>query len=149
LQGCKPFSGNVNEISAFSRIGEGIWNSIKPDVVEYGGGLVISKNGLNQINNKQETSVELANSTMDGGPAMRKDSVGTSFSTPKVSHIAAILKKLYPEENVNMIRALIAQGARLPGDLFRTPTLEAVQYFGYGLPEIDRVTINTVHLLTF
>jgi len=37
--------GNEYDISAFSRIGSGIWDQIKPDVVEFGGGLIVSRNG--------------------------------------------------------------------------------------------------------
>lgn len=141
--------GGKNEISAFSRIGSGIWDTIKPDVVEYGGGVIMSKNGMPQIREHETTSPELIRSTLHGGSAIGRDSVGTSFSTPKVAHLAAILKQLYPDENINLIRALIAQGARLPGDFFLNPTKISVQRFGYGLPLLDRVTKNTDHRITF
>lgn len=141
--------GGENEISAFSRIGTGIWNTIKPDVVECGGGVIMSKNGMTQIREHETTSPELIRSTLHGGSAIGKDSVGTSFSTPKVAHLAAILKQLYPDENVNLIRALIAQGARLPGAFFLNPTKTSVQHFGYGLPLLNRVTMNTDHRVTF
>lgn len=141
--------GGENDISAFSRIGAGIWNTIKPDVVEYGGGLIVSKNGMQQIREHEATSPELIRSTLHGGGAIGRDSVGTSFSTPKVAHLAAVLKQLYPNESVNLIRALIAQGARLPGDFFLNPTKTSVQYFGYGLPILERITKNTDHRITF
>jgi hypothetical protein len=141
--------GGKNDISAFSRIGTGIWDTIKPDVVEYGGGVIMSKNGVPQIREHEVTSPELIRSTLHGGSAIGKDSVGTSFSTPKVAHLAAILKQLYPDENINLIRALIAQGARLPDDFFLNPTKISVQRFGYGLPLLDRVTKNTDHRITF
>src|SRR5699024_9455623 len=41
--------GDKDEIAPYSRIGTGIWGHIKPDVVEYGGGMKVSKNGLNNI----------------------------------------------------------------------------------------------------
>jgi hypothetical protein len=141
--------GGKNEISAFSRIGTGIWDTIKPDVVEYGGGVIMSKNGMPQIREHETTSPELIRSTLHGGSAIGKDSVGTSFSTPKVAHLAAILKQLYPDENINLIRALIAQGARLPDDFFLNPTKTSIQHFGYGFPLLDRVTMNTDHRVTF
>ncbi|MDP1694690.1 MAG: S8 family peptidase [Candidatus Woesearchaeota archaeon] len=141
--------GGENGISAFSRIGTGIWDTIKPDVVEYGGGVIMSKNGIPQIREHETTSPELIRSTLHGGSAIGKDSVGTSFSTPKVAYLAAILKQLYPDENINLIRAFIAQGARLPDDFFLNPTKTSVQYFGYGLPILDRVIKNTDHRVTF
>ncbi|MDD3685864.1 MAG: S8 family peptidase [Bacteroidales bacterium] len=141
--------GDDNDISAFSRIGTGIWDTIKPDVVEYGGSLIISKNGDNLVKQNSTTSPELLRSTLHGGSAIGQDSVGTSFSTPKVAHIAAIIKQLYPEEGVNLIRAFIVQGARLPKDYFRNPTKKSIQYFGYGLPSLERVVKNTDYRVTF
>lgn len=141
--------GGGNDISAFSRIGTGIWETIKPDVVENGGGLIISRNGTFLIKQHEVTSPELIRSTLHGGGAIGKDSVGTSFSTPKVTHIAAILKQFYPDESVNLIRAFIVQGARLPNDFFVNPTKKSIQYFGYGLPSLERVTKNTEHRVTF
>lgn len=141
--------GGENNISAFSRIGTGIWNSIKPDVVEYGGGLAISKNGLNQVNGRPQTFPELIRSTLDGGSAFGRDVVGTSFSAPKVTYIAAQLKKLYPEENSNLLRAFLVQGARLPNNHFLNPTTQSIKCFGYGIPSFERVTTNTEHRITF
>ncbi len=141
--------GGENDVSGFSRIGIGIWGHIKPDVVEYGGGIVSSKNGILNVKEHAEMATELIRSTLHGGNVVGKDSVGTSFSTPKVSHIAAKLMELYPEEGVNLIRAFIAQGARLPGSYFSTPSLASIQHFGYGLPSLDRITSNSEHRITF
>lgn len=141
--------GKRDEVSAFSRIGLGIWDMVKPDVVEYGGGLVVSKNSLKLINVKSELSPELTRSTLHGGPAYSKDEVGTSFAAPKVTHILSQLKKIYPKENNNLLRALLTQGARLPGRHFLQPSVDSLRYFGYGLPSIDRVTRNTDHRVTF
>lgn len=141
--------GIENEISAFSRIGTGIWETIKPDVVEFGGGVVISQNGQMLIKNNPETSLELIHSTLHGGKAVGKDTVGTSFAAPKVTHIAAILKQLYPAENSSLLRAFIAQGARLPSPFFTTPTKESLQQYGYGLPSLERVTRNSDNRVTF
>jgi len=140
--------GKNDEISAFSRVGTGIWGMIKPDVVEYGGGLVISKTG-NVISSKESTSPELIRSTLNGGSAFGKDIVGTSFATPKVSYIVAQLLKLYPDEDINLLRALVVQGARLPNDFFRNPTTRSVKHFGYGIPSLERVTENTHQRATF
>jgi hypothetical protein len=141
--------GEEREVSAFSRIGPGIWNTIKPDVVEFGGGLVISTNDAQIVKTMEATSPELLRSTLDGGPAIGYDAVGTSFSAPKVTHIAAHLQALYPAENVNLIRALIIQGARLPDGFFLEPTTEIFNHLGYGIPSLSRVTRNTDHRATF
>ncbi|SEN62337.1 Subtilase family protein [Flavobacterium sp. CF108] len=140
--------GAENEISAFSRVGTGIWGMIKPDVVEYGGGLVISKEG-NLVSNKESISPELIRSTLNGGSAIGSDVVGTSFATPKVTHIAAQLLKLYPDEDISLLRALIVQGARLPNSFFENPTSQSIKHFGYGIPSLERVTNNTHQRVTF
>lgn len=140
--------GTENEISPFSRIGNGIWGMIKPDVVEYGGGLAVSKFG-NIVSIKEELAPELIRSTMDGGYAIGSDIVGTSFATPKVSYIVAQLLKLYPDEDINLLRALVVQGARLPNTFFENPTEKSIKYFGYGIPSLERVTKNTDQRITF
>jgi hypothetical protein len=141
--------GGKDDISPFSRIGTGIWGEIKPDVVEYGGGLILSKNGINTVKVNNETGVELIRSTLNGGGAYSTDSVGTSFSTPKVTHIVAQLKKLYPDEGINLLRALVVQGARLPNNHFLNPTTESLRHFGYGIPSLERVTKNTEQRISF
>lgn len=141
--------GEQNDISAFSRIGTGIWGMIKPDVVEFGGGLIASKSEFKTIRNNEATSPELVRSTLNGGGAYGKDTVGTSFATPKVSYIAAELSKIYPDENINLLRGLISQGARLPNDYFLNPTFNSIRYFGYGIPSLERVTKNTNQRITF
>jgi hypothetical protein len=141
--------GVESDISAFSRIGTGIWNQIKPDVVEFGGGLIVSKDGHALVKGNEITAPELLHSTLHGGGAYGKDSVGTSFATPKVTHIVAQLKNLYPDENVNLLRALVVQGARLPKSEFENPTLNGIRSLGYGLPLIERVTKNSETRITF
>lgn len=140
--------GAEDDVSAFSRVGTGIWGMIKPDVVEYGGGLVISKSG-NLISNKESISPELIRSTLNGGSAIGSDVVGTSFATPKVAHIAAQLLKLYPDEDISLLRALIVQGARLPNSFFENPTTQSIKHYGYGIPSLERVTNNTHQRVTF
>ncbi|HXS56058.1 MAG TPA: S8 family peptidase [Hanamia sp.] len=135
--------GDEKMVSAFSRIGAGIWGTIKPDVVESGGGLVISKNGHYQVKETNITAPELLRSTLGGGSANGFDAVGTSFATPKVTHIIANLKKLYFDETANLLRALLVQSARLPNDHFINPTEESIRFLGYGIPSLDRATKNT------
>jgi hypothetical protein len=117
--------------------------------VEYGGGQIVSKDGAFRINANEYTSPELVRSTLYGGNAIGRDSVGTSFAAPKVSHIVAQLLKLYPDENINLIRALIVQGARLPEPFFLNPTTQAIQFYGYGIPSLGRVTENSDFRATF
>jgi hypothetical protein len=136
-----------NKVSPFSRVGLGMWGCIKPDVVEFGGDLL--KNKLsNDLTTQDETLPELVNSTLYGAKAVGYD-FGTSFSAPKVSHIASRLQSEHPHESSLMYRALIVQSARLPDHCFSNPTLNDFRYYGYGFPNVDRALNNAPSRITF
>lgn len=136
--------GEIDFPSSFSRTGLGIWDSIKPELVEYGGDYVIEKKGANKlISQNKDTSVHLVRSTLHGGPATSIDGVGTSFSAPKVSGILAELQRLFPEESTLLYKALIIQSARWPDRIFnQEPRLNFLRLFGYGFPNIERASTN-------
>lgn len=151
----RSFASQNGEPSAFSRAGLGLWDSIKPDVVEYGGDCLIS--GSNPPAVTLPTGArccypELVRSTRHGGPAFDRDDVGTSYAAPKVSRIAAELQRVLPEESCLLYRALIAQSARWPvwaAGLTAVQQAALLQRIGYGLVDMDRATANTDHRVTF
>jgi len=103
--------------SSFSRSGPGIWGVIKPEVVEFGGDYVYSTGGSVSIGTPALAGAcfpELIRSTLSSGPAIDRDTVGTSFAAPKVTHIAAHLASVLPDEPSLLYRALIVQSARWP-----------------------------------
>lgn len=106
--------GKKDEISSFSRSGPGIWDTIKPEVVEYGGTDVMNKKGKYPLlTTPEEVCPELIRKSPEG-PAYSRDAVGTSFTAPKVTHIAAAIEKVIPNAPALLYRALIAQSARWP-----------------------------------
>lgn len=141
--------GEKDSSSAFTKSGPGLWGMIKPDVVEYGGDFVVQHIvNTHLIKTKKETSVEVVQSTINGHKSVGND-IGTSFATPKVSHIAAILQSILPKDNALLYRALIAQSARLPKKYFQNPTAENIRLYGYGIPNVNRATGNTDSRITF
>lgn len=127
--------------SAFSCTGLGIWQTIKPEVVEYGGDLTVDSGNPPNITHHEQVCPELVCSTRDGWPAVARDVVGTSFATPKVSHIAARLAGEFPNESCLLYRALIVQSARWPA--WATPLSGKNKYnllrqIGFGIPSVDR-----------
>ncbi len=103
--------------SSFSRSGPGIWGVIKPEVVEFAGDFVYSTGGSTSVGTPTLASAcfpELIRSTLFSGPAIDRDTVGTSFAAPKVTHIAAHLASVLPDEPSLLYRALIVQSARWP-----------------------------------
>ncbi|OQP49044.1 hypothetical protein A4H97_29420 [Niastella yeongjuensis] len=132
--------------SAFSRSGLGLWGMIKPDVVEYGGDFVINKPTGDNVIAHTESSPNLIRSTRDNGPAVGRDVVGTSFTTPKVTHIVASLQNLYPHETTLLYRALVVQSARIPSAAEKIE--EFISHYGYGIPNIERAISNSTRRVT-
>lgn len=140
--------------SAFSRSGLGIWNSIKPEVVEFGGDNFVSRTASPTVSAPPcgcECYPELVRTTLTGGPAYARDAVGTSYAAPKVTRIAARLQEVLPEESCLLYRGLIVQSARWPEwTNGTTPEQrgEIVRCIGYGVPDMERATANTEYRTT-
>ena len=142
--------GKSGEVSSFSRIGPGIWDSIKPDVVEYGGTHIINK-GDNVLTTNEDVCTDLIR-TSPQGPAYAKDGIGTSFSAPKVAYIAGAIQEVLPHAPALLYRALIAQSAKLPKDISRMTTDQKqmiMRQMGYGLPDVEKATQNNDYRATF
>jgi hypothetical protein len=132
--------------SAFSCSGLGIWETIKPEVVEYGGDLVKDEGTPPNITYPTNVCPELVRSTLNGGPAVASDKVGTSFAAPKVSHIAACIAAELPDESCLLYRALIVQSARLPE--WAEEKLDTIRLMGYGIPNLERALNNSPNRIT-
>jgi len=147
-----PYSSisQKDKTSAFSCSGLGIWNTIKPEVVEYGGDLVKDEGTPPNIIFHKDVSPELVRSTLNGGPAIGSDKVGTSFAAPKVTHIAARLAAELPNESCLLYRALIVQSARWPEWTMTEDVnkLHVLRQIGYGLPNVDRALGNAPNRIT-
>ncbi len=152
--GWRSFASQMGQPSAFSRSGLGIWDVIKPEVVEFGGDDLRSPGvptHLGTPSEGRECYPELVRSTMYApGPAYDRDEVGTSFAAPKVSHIAGHLQRILPDEPSLLYRALIVQSARWPEwtNADGIDTNQVIRTLGYGVPDLDRATTNTDYRTT-
>jgi hypothetical protein len=153
--GWRSFAPAADHPSAFSRSGPGIWNVIKPEVVEYGGDLLRTFGPGPQVGTPSQGHTcypELIRSTQHGpGPAYDRDEVGTSYAAPKVARIAARLQQVLPAESTLLYRALIVQSARWPewtSNLDNSRLLAVLRRLGYGIPHLERATSNTEHRTT-
>lgn len=167
------FATQPGHPSAFSRSGPGIWEVIKPEIVEYGGDDLHTNNQPVNVQSGgtiPDACPELVRATMfPPGPAVDRDETGTSFSTPKVSRIAARLQSVLPGEPALLYRALIVQSAHWPvwaeailnqlrtndglstaqrRSLLKKAT-GAMRSIGYGMPDEARATQNTEFRTTF
>jgi hypothetical protein len=142
------------ESSAFSRSGLGIWDTIKPEVVEYGGDYLVNKStgDVSYPPDGERVYPETVRSTLKGGPGVASDVVGTSFAAPKVARIAAQLQRVLPNSSCLLYRALIIQSAKWP-DWANTISKEAqtklIQRIGYGIPSMERATSNSDYRVTY
>ncbi len=143
--GFKKSVADSEHPSSFSRSGFGLWKSIKPEVVEFGGDFVKDSGNPPSISRVADVCPELARGTLNGGPAVARDSIGTSFSAPKIAHIAGKLAGQLPGRSPLLYRALIANSARWPawaengsGDV----KVLALKTIGYGVPSVERATRN-------
>lgn len=149
--GISSIEKNYNSISSFSRSGWGLWESIKPEVVDVGGGLAIDeRNNIRLIN---ETSIDLVRKSPEG-PAHAKDNVGTSYSTPVVSNLAAILQKEFPQCSSLLYKTLIVHSAKWPNfinpnNLDNEQMLNVVKSYGYGIPNKTDALQNNPYKITF
>ncbi|MBE9170277.1 S8 family peptidase [Pleurocapsales cyanobacterium LEGE 06147] len=136
--------------SAFSCSGLGIWDTIKPEVVEYGGDVVTDNNNIPSLSTPESVCPELVRSTLDNGCPLASDNIGTSFAAPKVSHIAACLAAEFPDESCLLYRALIVQSARLPEWTKQSDVnlFHAIRQIGYGIPNLDRAIGNAPNRIT-
>ncbi len=136
--------GKRGSISSFSRSGPGMWNCVKPDVVEYGGDFIREKTGV-LVSPHNDVSV----SVVTAGGNRTGYAVGTSFAAPKVAHIIAQIAKRFPNDSTLLYKALVVQSARLPEHVFHNPNINVLKAFGYGLPDLQRSVENTTHRITF
>ncbi len=139
------------EPSAFSTAGTGLWGSIKPDVVEYGGDFVVEQGHPARVFPVSAVACELVRSTLHSPGATSSDDVGTSFAAPKVSFIAAMLAQELPDEPCLLYRALIANSARWPDwaeKVTDEERLSVLRRIGYGIPSVERATTNTEYRVT-
>jgi hypothetical protein len=137
--------GEKDHISSFSRGGLGLWNSIKPELVEYGGDWVAEKRGSNLVF-KDKTCPE---TVVSKGAGIARDSIGTSYAAPKVTHILARLIAMFPDQSSLFHKALLLQSARLPEHVIHNPSLDIIRNYGYGIPNLERAVENSAKRITF
>jgi hypothetical protein len=136
--------GKRGYVSPFSRSGPGIWGSIKPDIVEFGGDWLREKNGVLLIQHDH-----VSTSVVKTGANRTGYGLGTSFAAPKVAHILAQLAKKFPNDSTLLYKALIVQSARLPEHVFHNPRYESLRMLGFGIPDAQRALENGPYRITF
>jgi len=128
----------INHPSPFTRIGPGPANTIKPDLVSFGGNAGIKngrilQNGVNVI-------------APDGSSATI---IGTSFATPRVTSLLSELNfKIQEEFSPTLLKALAIHSAKYPSGI-DFPLSEKVNQMGFGVANsADEIVYNDPHEIT-
>lgn len=129
----------INDPSPFSRVGPGPEFIIKPEVSHYGGNA-----GVDPLGNTVTTGVK--SFAKDGTLAQ---GVGTSFSTPRITALAAgIQQELSEDFDPLLLKALITHSASYPREM-TVPTIERTKQVGFGLPKsVSEIIYNSPYEAT-
>ncbi|MCG7343691.1 S8 family peptidase [Sporosarcina sp. ACRSL] len=128
------------ESSPFTRTGFGINGMVKPEVVHYGGNMILKKE-FGRINEDNGGKLPL----LSNNPTEKlfNFSYGTSFSAPMITHILGQIANEYPDKSANYLKNLLLQSTemiKIDGfngtDTNKEKSLLKVR--GYGLPSYDR-----------
>lgn len=127
-----------DHISPFSRVGPGPANIIKPEVMHYGGNC--------GVQNGKIISTGVNSFSLDGQIVGK---CGTSFSTPRVTAIAAHLSNEVQEEfDPVLLKALMLHSCRYPGTVTAAMPEKVTQY-GFGVPQtIQDILYNNPYEIT-
>lgn len=134
--GLRPIAG-VGEPAPFTRCGPTVGEAIKPELCDDGGNIAFD--GVTQgIVSRPECEVFTINH--EYLQRLFTTVRGTSYAAPLVSHKAAIVLRAFPGGSANLIRALLTNSARLPGQAVeRLQSIAgdaASRVCGYGIPNV-------------
>lgn len=133
----RPIAGEMQP-SPFTRSGPGLGDSIKPELCEVGGNSAYD-GFVQRVRDVRELSVISMNRQYL--QQLFKTDTGTSYSAPKVAHMAAQLYRSFPDASANLIRALLAASAEVPQaamDLLnRFDPKASLRICGYGQPNLE------------
>ena len=125
--------------SPFTRHGPSVGGAIKPDLVDYGGNIMVDgRTGNRPMQGYTGVGVLSTSRSFAAGSPFAEDS-GTSYATPRVAHTAAKLLAEFPNCSTDLCRAMLVAHARTPEEcsqLFADDPEKLHSIAGYGL--VDR-----------
>lgn len=100
-----------NQPSPFTRTGGGINGMVKPELVEYGGNIIMSEISGRIVEDKGGKIPVINNQTASN---IFKLVTGTSFSSSKVAHLAGKIANKFPNRSANFIKNMMLVSASHP-----------------------------------
>ncbi|MBU1054796.1 MAG: S8 family peptidase [Proteobacteria bacterium] len=144
----KTAVASEDQPSPFTRTGFGINGMIKPELVEYGGNLILFDNH-GRIDEDRGGKIALLNNRTTED--IIQYDCWTSFSAPKVAHLAGKIINNFPQRSGNFIKNMLLIGADYPyspsKNFYQTAnkkTAEAahLSICGYGLSSFERAMFS-------
>lgn len=133
--------------SPFSRSGPGFADSIKPDLVEYGGTAVWL--GYASALSADRPSCGVLTLNANYLQSLMTYRHGTSFAAPVAAFKAAMVLSEFPDRSANFIRALIGLSTDHPPELIDRVTAgsgrESYCHAGYGVADINLASASEDH----
>jgi len=99
---------HAQQPSPFTRTGPGINGMIKPELVEYGGNLILSEHYGRIVEDKGGKLALLNNQVTDN---IIQFDVGTSVAAPKVAHLVGKIANNFPDKSASFIKNMLLAGA--------------------------------------
>lgn len=138
----KTIIADFHQPSPFTRTGPGINGMVKPELVEFGGNLILYKNYGRISEDSGGKIVVLNNQTTEN---LIKFDYGTSFSASKIAHIAGQIINQFPQRSANFIINMLLSSADypfIPNDVFYNSENgkaldNHLNICGYGLPSFE------------
>lgn len=129
--------------SPFTRTGWGVDGSVKPDVVDFAGDMRFERGRIPSSPAHAGLPTTAKAFAPPDGRLFRTVS-GTSYAAPRVANLSARLFGEFPAASSNLIRALIADSARVPESRpghFNGKNIwheDVLRVYGYGQPNFSR-----------
>jgi len=130
----------VDGLSPFSRSGPGAHKGMKPELVHYGGNLVLRPDGGVA---SPESGTGVVSLALDADGRMFGVGSGTSYAAPRVARIAADVLDAYPDASGNLVRALIGLSASVPEPIKAAFDKDVCRVAGHGLPVSSGASVST------
>lgn len=131
---------NEGQVSPFSRSTQKEKSALKPELLAHGGNFAISarQEGQSWRHIEKYLGVVTLNHRPQGNTLLSEFS-GTSFSAPYVAHLAGRLLNNYPTASANLLRALLANHARISHEIKSTfkEKKHVRRVAGYGAVDED------------